>query len=254
MRALFLLHDDEFALLKADHVAARFPFEGFVVVGERRPPALPFLWRRARRLGFLRVADEVLFRLYYRLRLRRRDAPRIAAMVDELRTTLPDDYRRPPLHRVANLNSAPARELLTGLSPDVCVATVNVLLKRSVFSIPTLGTWVYHPGITPEYRGVHAAFWALARGDLGRIGWSLLRVDDGIDTGHVIAQGTTTAFDPARDSHVVLQHRAHIDGLPEIAAALEAAAGGTVPHVDTSGRESNYFSHPGLSDFLRARR
>lgn len=69
--------------------------------------------------------------------------------------------------------------------PDVLVARCKVLLKEAVFSIPTVGTFVMHPGICPEYRNSHGCFWALASGDLDNVGMTVLRIDEGVDTGPV---------------------------------------------------------------------
>ena len=43
-------------------------------------------------------------------------------------------------------------------------------------------------GITPLYRGVHGGYWALAENDREHCGVTLHLVDQGIDTGGVLAQ------------------------------------------------------------------
>jgi methionyl-tRNA formyltransferase len=65
---------------------------------------------------------------------------------------------------------------------------VHPILSKETFSIPPLGMLVFHPGVTPEYRGPHSAFWATMNNEFWGIGWSLLRIDEGIDTGQVLAQ------------------------------------------------------------------
>jgi len=254
VKSFFILHGDDLALLKADWVAARYPMAGYIVVNEKRPPLLSYLSRRARRLGVLRVADELMLRAWYTLVCRRRDNRHIAVIRESLVDGVPASFRRPPTYRVDNINSSESQELFKSLQPDVCVATVNVLLKSEIFSIPEHGVLVYHPGITPEYRGVHAAFWATLRGEFDQIGWSLLKIDEGIDTGHVVAQGVTAEVDPCTESHVVMQHKAHVDGLMGIVESLQQIEAGGIPRVETAGRQSRYFSHPGLTDYYRSRR
>ena len=74
MKILFLFHDQwERKYPKADWVASRFPTDGFVVIKKRRPWWGAYLWKRARRLGFRKVADEVLLRLSWVLFQSRRD-------------------------------------------------------------------------------------------------------------------------------------------------------------------------------------
>jgi len=47
-----------------------------------------------------------------------------------------------------------------------------------------------HAGITPIYRGVHGAYWALANKDLENCGVTVHAIDKGIDTGSILAQDT----------------------------------------------------------------
>jgi methionyl-tRNA formyltransferase len=43
-------------------------------------------------------------------------------------------------------------------------------------------------GITPEYRGVYGAYWALLNNDVENCGVTIHKVDKGIDTGALIKQ------------------------------------------------------------------
>jgi methionyl-tRNA formyltransferase len=155
---------------------------------------------------------------------------------------------------VHDINSEDAIALLRGLAPDVCVLMVNVILKERVFSIPRLGMLVFHPGLTPEYRGPHSAFWATLNQEFWGIGWSLLRVDRGIDTGTVLAQGSATDIDPLTETHVFMQHKSHVEGIAGVVETLRRLAAGEDPAVDTSGRVNTNYTHPGLSDYFRYRR
>ena len=38
MKVLFILHNDDLALLKADWIAARYPLAGYILVKETRAP------------------------------------------------------------------------------------------------------------------------------------------------------------------------------------------------------------------------
>ncbi len=46
----------------------------------------------------------------------------------------------------------------------------------------------YHAGITPKYRGMNGAYWALATGDAENFGATVHLVDAGVDTGDVLYQ------------------------------------------------------------------
>src|SRR5438034_10230336 len=67
MKTYFLFHDHWTQYIKADWAASQYPFDGFVVIKKTRPWFGAYLLRRAKRIGFWKVADEVLLRLFYTL-------------------------------------------------------------------------------------------------------------------------------------------------------------------------------------------
>ena len=251
MRVLFLVHDDPFQILKAEYASTLYPVSAIVVVRKRRPPWKQFLQQWAQRVGVVRVSSEMAARLCHAVRFGARDSRQIAGFIAQYQALIPAGFTPPRRHYVDRINTPEAEALLRQLNPAVCVLMLQNLLKKNIFGIPPLGMLVYHPGVVPEYRGVHAAFWALSRQEPGLVGWSLLRVDAGIDTGPVLAQGVVPAADSRQESYVVLQHRAHLEGLPAVAKVLEKLAAGEQPRVATEGRESRNFSHPGLGEYLR---
>jgi hypothetical protein len=253
MKTYFLFHDQWTEYIKADWAASRYPFDGFVVIEKTRAGFAPFLWRRMRRLGVWKVADELLLRLYYVLFQSRRDHRLLREFMAEVQRDIPAGYQRPPVYRVHDINSDEAAALLRGLHPDVCVLMVMPILKKKILSIPPLGMLAFHPGVTPEYRGTHAAFWAVLNRELWGIGWSLLRIDAGIDTGVVLAQGSTRNPDPFTHSHIFLGHQSHVEGLPGVVDTLRKLAAGESPRVSTESRKSVNYTHPGMTDYLKYR-
>jgi methionyl-tRNA formyltransferase len=257
MRTFFILHENEVQLAKADWIASRFPFTGFIIVRNTRPPVLPTLWKRIRKRGLIQTLDEAAFKVYWRLVRSARDQKQIAIMTEELRHEVLDHYERPPVYYVDDINSKQCETLLKQLNPDVCLLILAPIVRKAIFAIPRLGMFVYHPGVAPEYRGVHTAFWAVANQEPEYAGWTLLKIDAGIDTGPILAQGSLFADgrmeDPA-ESHDLLQHRAQIEGLPAVVDVLSQLRVGEWPLVSRQGRPSRYYSHPGLSDYIRWKR
>jgi hypothetical protein len=213
-------------------------------------------WRRIRReikrVGFWRFLDVLAYRGYYRLAHASADAQWEAAALERLRARYPWAVAPPELV-VASPNSAEAEAFVRTCQPDLVLARCKTLLKRSVFSIPRLGTFVMHPGICPEYRNAHGCFWALASNDPENVGVTLLRIDEGVDTGPVFGHFRVTPG-PLRESHIVLQHRATLENLDAIRNRLLEIEGGTASPIDTSGRKSAAWGQPWLSAALRVRR
>jgi hypothetical protein len=251
MRAFYLFHDDWYQYIKADLLASQYPMTGFVVIRRKRDTWYRYLWKRAKRIGFFKVIDELLLRLYWTLFKSWGDRRNLKQLVEKVKASLPPSYQRPPIHYIDNINSDVGRQVLRDLKPDVCVLMVHPILGRKTFSIPPLGMLVFHPGVTPEYRGPHSAFWATMSNEFWGIGWSLLRVDEGIDTGPVLAQGSCNTVRPLEDSHVMMQHVSHIDGTQCVADVLRKLERREDPRVEMINRRSTNYTHPGITDYVR---
>ena len=207
--------------------------------------------RELKRVGPLGLLDVIAFRAYARLVHASDDARWEAAVVEELRRRYPARLDGVPRLTVPSPNSSEARQFLQRLQPDLVVARCKVLLRRDIFEIPRAGTFVLHPGICPEYRNAHGCFWALANRDRSRVGMTLLRVDEGIDTGPVYLHGTCE-YDESRDSHIVIQQRAVVENLDAIGSVLTAIARGEhVRPVSTAGRQSATWGQPRLTSYVR---
>ena len=171
--------------------------------------------------------------------------------VARLRERYPADLDAVPRLVVSSPNSEESRAFLQKLQPDIAIARCKVILKREIFEIPRVGTFVMHPGICPEYRNAHGCFWALVNRDLDRVGMTLLKVDAGIDTGPVYLHGTCE-IDETRETHTVIQHRAVVENLDEIGRILIALCRGEqVPRINTDGRHSATWGQPRLTEYLR---
>ncbi|MEP7343774.1 MAG: formyltransferase family protein [Gemmatimonadaceae bacterium] len=226
---------------------------GIVVIEE---PAGLF-WKRVRRersrVGVFRLFDVLAFRLWYRLRWAARDAAWRETRLHDLQTRYPQLTAEVPILRVPSPNVAEAQRFIEVARPTLVLALCKNILAERVFSVPTHGTFVLHPGICPEYRNAHGCFWALAQGDLEHVGMTMLRIDRGIDTGPVFGY-FRAAYDEQSESHIVIQHRMTLDNLDAIAATFQAIVAGHASTVPTAGRTSHVWGQPWLTAYLRWRR
>jgi len=225
---------------------------GIVILEERRG----LLWRRlkreARRVGALRVLDVLAFRFYYKATLASRDGVWLEQALGDLRSR----YAAPvgvPVIRSHSANTPEVESFVRARAPDMTLALCKQIIRPGVFTIPTHGTFVFHPGICPEYRNAHGCFWALANRDLSRVGMTLLRIDRGVDTGPVFGY-FSYAFDERAESHIVIQHRVVLDNLSALADRLRAVAAGTATPISTAGRSSGEWGQPWLTRYLRWQR
>jgi methionyl-tRNA formyltransferase len=223
---------------------------GIVTIEERRGSRrrrLKTEWRRSR----MRLLDVLAFRLVYRLTWARADRKWIGALARRLAGAYPDPPEVPALH-TRDPNSEECRRFLAAREPDLMLARCKTILGRHVFDVPRAGTVVLHPGICPEYRNAHGCFWALTKRDLDHVGATLLRIDEGVDTGPVYAYYTTD-FDERRESHVRIQTRVVYDNLDAIASDLQRVIDGADP-LEVEDRASAAWGQPRLSDYVRWKR
>jgi methionyl-tRNA formyltransferase len=80
---------------------------------------------------------------------------------------------------------------LQALAPDVqIVAAFGQILPRSVLDIPRLGTLNVHASLLPRWRGAAPIPAAILAGD-EQTGVTIMRLDEGMDTGDILAQSPT---------------------------------------------------------------
>jgi methionyl-tRNA formyltransferase len=81
------------------------------------------------------------------------------------------------------------------------VAGFHRLLSKEVLALPERGGLNVHPGRLPAERGPSPVFWALKAGRT-EIGWSVHLLDEGEDSGDLLATGELR-FDPGTDGEQV---------------------------------------------------
>ena len=104
---------------------------------------------------------------------------------------------RVPVHRVGSPNHAAFHELLRAVAPDAILNQSEFLLKSEVLSIPRLGFLNRHASLLPHFRGRMACFRSHAA-ESPRYGVTIHFVDEGVDTGSIIAQRELQDLDTRR--------------------------------------------------------
>lgn len=252
MRTLLICHDDAHLIREGmgRWLASFSDLAGIVVIKERNKRVYTRIKREIRRVGLMRFPDVVLFRIYHGILNSGKDQSWEDEKLAELRKTFPADIDSVPVLETFSPNSKQAKAFILEKQPDLMIARCKTILRKSVYSIPGTGTFVMHPGICPEYRNAHGCFWALANDDLDNVGMTLLKVDEGVDTGSVYGYYSYD-FDELNESHHVIQERVVWDNLKQIEEKLlDVHAGEAVP-LDTSGRKSATWGQPWLSAYLR---
>lgn len=225
---------------------------GIVAIQEPARRARQRIRREVKRVGWWRFVDVLAFRLYARAFLAKADRDWEQRLLQSLQHQFGPLPSTVPTLITDSPNSAAAQEFLQGIEPELVIARCKTLLAERIFSIPSAGTFVMHPGICPRYRNAHGVFWALANDDAAHAGMTLLKIDRGVDTGPVFGY-FRCEMDPLAESHIVLQHRTLFDNLAAIEARLQQILAGQAMPIDTRGEPSGEWGQPWLSAYWRYR-
>jgi peptidoglycan/xylan/chitin deacetylase (PgdA/CDA1 family) len=190
-------------------------------------------WRNLKRNGWRWIAYQTTD-IYHRLAVRKSADEGGKSIGYE--STLSALRSRPNLRliEVEDLHAESTLQAVKEFAPDIGLSLAAPILRRSLFSIPRLGTLNLHKGKLPEYRGMPPAFWELWN-DENSVGCSIHWVDDKLDTGalvkqHIVARekfSTVRGLQLALDEvGVSLMRNAVMDVLQGSVSSLEQAHGG----------------------------
>jgi folate-dependent phosphoribosylglycinamide formyltransferase PurN len=237
----------------ATWLASAFSLVGIVLLQDEPRSWLRKLRREYRRVGWVRLLDVIIFRIFYQLSRARKDGRWVQTQVKVMRSRFAADLSQVPLLFANDPNQAAVREFIAGLKPDFAIARCKYILQPAIFTIPRHGTYALHPGICPLYRNAHGCFWALADRDLANLGMTLLKIDEGIDTGPIYLQASY-AFDETRESHIVIQHRVVLENLDNISRTLYAISNDAARPLVLPGKKSVNRGQPWFTAYLRWKR
>ncbi len=217
---------------------------------------LRFARQRIPRHGLAKIIDESLFFLYYHAFLMKRDVAELDEFLAQVGGEEPEvDPWQGDAIQAADVNAPEVRRFLKSRRPDLTFTMcINNYFRKSVRQAPRLGTFLWHEGITPEYKGLYSPFWAVHNLDFDNIGYTLLRMSAKLDAGEAFVQGPAEDVDPFRQLHVTIGHKAIWDSLPAVERFLEELEAGTAEPIERPEAEGGYYTYPGFSDWLRQRR
>jgi methionyl-tRNA formyltransferase len=96
-----------------------------------------------------------------------------------------------PVFQPAKLREEAAVQTVAQWQPDlIVVAAYGQILPRSVLTLPQFGCVNVHASLLPRYRGAAPIQWAILNDDAST-GVTIMRMDEGLDTGGILRQWTT---------------------------------------------------------------
>ncbi len=215
-----------------------------------------FAARRRKRYGLRKVVDESLMYLWRHYVLLPKEAAAIRRNILEPYYAVhgrvhwdgPQMFTKDP-------NAPDVLEFLGSGNLDAAFAScIHDFFTRELRDTASKGLFLWHEGITPEYKGLYSPFWAIHNLELDKIGYTMLRTGDKLDAGEIFVQGTVPEVD-LRLPHVgYIGYQAVVASLPEVQQFLVDLEQGRARPIPREGAESNFYTYPGLSDYLRFRK
>jgi len=125
-------------------------------------------------------------------------------------------------------------ERLRALAPDVgVVVAYGHILRRDLLALPRLGMINLHPSLLPELRGAAPVEWAILNG-LQRTGVTIMRMDEGLDSGPILLQ-IPHDIDPEATGGELSEHLSEM-GAQALVEALALFETGLEPHPQEQAR------------------
>lgn len=218
------------------------------IIVEDKPSSFMMLKRRAVKLGWRRVAGQILFIIFSNLlrfesRRRTSEIKKKYALDDNPSADI-------PIIRVKSANDESTIQTIKEINPAVVVVNGTRILSTKLLNSVGATLINMHAGITPAYRGVHGGYWALANKDKEHCGVTVHLVDQGIDTGDILYQ--QRIFPSVEDNFATYPLLQVAEGIPLMERAVADALSGQLK-TQASSLPSHVYYHPTLLEYLKHR-
>lgn len=147
-----------------------------------------------------------------------------------------------------NVNDISVLQYLSSFNPDLIVLSGTRILSAKILASIDCPVLNIHAGINPKYRGVHGGYWALVNDDLECCGATIHRVDEGVDTGEVLAYAKIKVTN--LDNFVtypLLQQKSALEILPSI---LNSLFMGSSEGLKKVVMDSQIWTHPTIYQYF----
>lgn len=212
--------DKKIIMIAGDYYYPKMVYENLMtefdiqnIIIDRGESTSKLLKRRINRLGIIHVVGQLLFRVVAVSYINKTSKKRFQEILDKngiKETSFPPEKTT----EVISMNSEEGRELLKSLNPDIVViVTTRILSKKTLESVNAHFVNV-HAGITPIYRGLHGAYWALINNDKENCGVTVHLVDAGIDTGNILYQENISDSITSKDNFMTYTYLQLAKALP----------------------------------------
>ncbi len=136
-----------------------------------------------------------------------------------------------PVHTPVSLKSQEEQQRFMALAPDAAVVVAyGLLLPQAILIAPKFGCFNVHASLLPRWRGAAPIQRAIMTGDT-ETGISIMRMEEGLDTGPVLST-TRITIDEDTTASTLHDHLMHVGATAIVKALEHPEAGGTAQSSD----------------------
>lgn len=205
--------------------------------------------RRIKKLGFLKVVGQLAFIILVLPFIKRSSKQRKKEITDKYSlqfARIPEEK----IKRIKSVNSDEAIQALKEISPDLIIVNGTRIISKKILNSSTAPFINIHTGITPQFRGVHGGYWAIATGNAGLFGTTIHQVDSGIDTGRILNQ--TVVVPDKHDTFFTYPYLQYAICLPEIKRIIDNyITKGELSFQEPIADKSALWYHPTIWQWFR---
>lgn len=202
---------------------------------------------RIKKFGFFKVVNQLLFQLTISKLLKTMSKKRITALKKHYKLFV-EPITDEKLLNVTSVNDSECIAAIKKINPDVIIVNGTRIISSKVLESTKALFINTHVGITPQYRGVHGAYWALVTNDKENCGVTIHKVDKGIDTGEIVKQSTIEISKPDNFStYPFHQYGVAIDLMK---STLNDIKNNNLKTFKKENAESNLYYHPTFSEYF----
>lgn len=202
---------------------------------------------RVKRLGYFTVFNQLLFQIGVTPILTIFYRNRKLELIEKYRLNLSDTPEE-KLTIVDSVNNIDCKELLEKIKPDLVIVNGTRIISKKILALCPLFINI-HTGITPEYRGVHGAYWSLVNHEPDKCGVTVHKVDAGIDTGEILVQEVID-YNLQKDSFITYPIHQTAKGISLLLNVLKQIEANKLVSYKKDSPVSKLYYHPTLSVYI----
>ncbi|MDQ3193506.1 MAG: hypothetical protein M3P82_00765 [Bacteroidota bacterium] len=262
MKSVFIGSKNEFDELVVDWLAGRTNLTGVVWSDSATwrktwKGRFQYGMKRVKKYGIFKVINEVMLFFYVKKKVAVKDLGYLKReIIRPYWKNTGHEFNKLKFKEISsdNVNKKEVIDFLNELKPDIIFAMcVNDFFGKKIRNIPKYGVYLWHEGLTPEYKGLYSPFWTLYNEDYDKIAYTFLRMNDNIDGGEVYVQGFAKDVDLKKHNYSFIGHKAIYDSLPAVGDFLTELEKGSAQLLPKRNCTPAYYTYPGLTQYIRMR-